>query len=164
MREDGTNEFDEGSWVYLSLSRSEDEGEDELRQGVIAALEENGWPAVTWSPPPSGEALASHFFEGMAHAVEHADAVVVLLGGSSTLVDAELAFAYRHRRPVVALQLSGGEKCASGVRTMLRRYERARTVECGDAAECVSGLRSMLADPSFGEMVDEATWEIDGNA
>lgn len=164
MREDGNHELDEGSWVYLSLSRAEGEGDDELRQGVIAAIEENGWPAVTWMPSGSGEAFASQFFEGMAHAVEYADAVVVLLGGSSAFVDAELAFAYRHRRPVVALQFSDSEKCASNVRTMLRRYERARTIECGDAAECISGLRSMLADPSFGEMVNEATEEIDGNA
>ncbi len=90
----------------------------------------------------------------MGHAVEHADMVIVLVNGSSTITDAELAFAYRHRRPVVALEISDGEPCSSDVRAMLRGYDRVLTVECRDAAECVVGLRDALSSAVFAAMVD----------
>lgn len=150
--------------MYLSLRHSVQDEDCELSKEVTAALEESGWATVTWSPIQRRHALTSRFFEGMAHAVEHADAVVVLVDGSPAFVDAELAFAYRHRRPVIAMRIRDRESAASPMGEMLPDYERALTIECVDTAECVAALRAVLADPAFGAMVDEAAKEIGTHA
>jgi hypothetical protein len=154
-REDEIQELDEGSWVYLSLQQAYREQNESLLGDVIDACEKSGWPAVTWSPPQREENLTARFFEGMDHAVEHAEMVVVLVNGSSSITDAELAFAYRHRRPVVALEIRDGDPCSSEVRKMLHGYDFVFTIEGGSAADCIAGLRDALADPSFAAMVDQ---------
>ncbi len=155
MRENEVHELDESSWVYLSVQHAQrDEG---FLSNVIEACEESGWPAVTWSPPQREEKLTARFFEGVDHAVEHADVVIVIVNGSSTITDAELAFAYRHRRPVLALAIGDGDPSSSEVRLMLRGYDRALTIECGDAAECAAGLRNALTSPAFAAMIDDET-------
>ena len=148
--------------MYLSLWDRDKRAGRDLHERVIEACESSGWPAVSWSPPAHKENVidSSRFFEGMSHAVEHADVVVVLMNHRSAMTDAELAFAYSHNRPVVGLSLCDGEEIgASEVQAMLRRYARARVVECESVDACVSGLREVLADPKFTATIREAAGE-----
>jgi Ni,Fe-hydrogenase maturation factor len=75
------------------------------------------------------------------------------------MADAELAFAYRHNKPVIALQIQQGDAVGSDLRAMLQRYDRAFIVECADADGCVGGLREAFDDPRFTEIVNEAAGE-----
>jgi hypothetical protein len=161
LAEGEIHEFDEGSWVYLGLLDSGRGIDRDLHRGVIETCESSGWPAVSWSPAQHAQSPAdsARFFEGMNHAVAHADVVVVLVNGSSTMTDAELAFAYRHRRPVIALRMENEDTPASEVRAMLDRYDRALTIDCADMEECLVGLRKALVDPSFGAIIREAAGE-----
>lgn len=156
-------DLNEGSWVYLSLRSADKRIDRALHRQVIEACEASGWPAVSWSPTPHrGNVFDSgRFFEGMSHAVEHADAMVVLLDSPSALTDVELAFAYTHNRPVIALRIGDPER-RSEVQAMLRRHDRARVIDCADMDECVAVLRSALSDPEFGEMVRMAASEQAG--
>jgi nucleoside 2-deoxyribosyltransferase len=95
----------------------------------------------------------------MSHAVERADAVVVLMSSRSAMTDVELAFAYRHNRPVVGLRLRDQEP-NSEIQAMLQRYGRARVVDCADIEDCVAALRSALSDAQFGATIREAAGEI----
>ncbi|HEX7293054.1 MAG TPA: hypothetical protein VF259_00790, partial [Solirubrobacterales bacterium] len=143
---DEAHELDEGSWAYLSLWGLE---QRDLHRHIVDACEASGWPAVSWSPVAhEGNVTDSaRFFEGMGHAVEHADVVIALVDTSSAMTDAELAFAYRHNRPVIGLRVGGREEKPSPVQAMLRRYGRGRLIDCADIDECSAGLRDALADP-----------------
>lgn len=153
-------ELDEGSWVYLSLGDL-DGSDRELSRHVIETCESNGWSAVTSAPPPDEDRLAdsAHFFEGMSHAVEHADVVIVSVNRPSAMADVELAFAYRHRKPVIVLRNQRAEAVVSDVRDMARRYDRAFIVDCVDAEGCVGGLRDAFDDPRFAEIISDAARE-----
>jgi len=155
-----TLELDEGSWVYLGLGDSDD-GDHALSRRVIETCASNGWPAVTWSPPrhENSPADLARFFEGMSHAVEHADVVIVSVNGPSTIADAELAFAFRYNKPVIALRIHQGDTVASEVRAMLRRYSRAFIVDCADTEGCIGGLREAFGDPRFAAVISDAAGE-----
>ena len=161
---DEIRDLDEGSWIYLSLGEADLRARPNLHQQVTKACESSGWPTVSWSPPPHAGHDVRRFFEGMDHAVEHADVVIVLMNGDSSVADAELAFAYKHRRPVIGLSFVGESSQASTVRAMLHSYERARLVECGDVDGCAAGLREALTDRSFGVTIHEAASEGVGHA
>lgn len=157
-RENEFQELDESSWIYLSLWSGEQRLKNELHEQVVAACESNGWPAVSWSlPAHRGSPLDSaRYFEGMCHAVEHADVVIAFVNGRSAMTDAELAFAYRHNRPVVGLRV-GSPDGESAVQAMLEGYGRAWLVEAPDVEGCMAGLRQALADPALAAIVrDEA--------
>lgn len=158
---DEVHDLDEGSWVYLSLRGGERRTERDLHQRVIAACEASGWPAVSWSPPAHERNVidSSRYFEGMSHAVEHADVVIAVVDSPSAMTDAELAFAYRHNRPVIGLRFGGQEAEASAVQAMLQRYGRARLIDCADVDDCATGLREALADPAFAATIREAAGE-----
>lgn len=150
--------LDEGSWVYLCTSVDQIEAKRHLYQRVIEACEESGWPAVSWSSPArTKETDPGRFFQGVRHAVEHADVVVAFIDEEGDLADIELALAYSHRRPVVGVNLSG--KPPSSIGAMLSGYERARFVNCSSADECFTGLRKILADPDFSETIRRAAGE-----
>jgi nucleoside 2-deoxyribosyltransferase len=157
---DGMLELDEGSWVYLSFGDS-NPGDRALSRRVIETCESSGWPAVTRSPTQheNSPADSARFFEGMSHAVEHADVVIVSVSGPSAMADAELAFAYRYKKPVIALRMQGGDAVVSDVRAMLRRYGRAFVVDYADAEGCVGGLREAFDDPRFAEIIGDAAGE-----
>jgi nucleoside 2-deoxyribosyltransferase len=161
LNADEVHEFDEGSWVYLSSQDAMHGRRRDLQRGLIDTCAENGWSAVSWSPSQHSHSPtdSSRFFDGMSHAVEHADVVVVLLNGSSTMTDAELVFAYRHRRPVIALRIEDEESIRSEVREMLSGYDRALIVGCSDTEGCLVALRKALADPSFAAIIREAASE-----
>jgi DNA-binding NarL/FixJ family response regulator len=152
-------DLDEGSWIYLSLGEADLRVRPGLREQVIEVCESSGWPAVSWSPPLHREHDVSRFFEGMDHAVEHADVVIVLLEGDSAVADAELASALKHRRPVIGLSFAAGSFRRSAVQASLSTYARGRVVECADVDDCVSGLREALTDRSFGVTIHEAASE-----
>jgi len=161
LRTDEVHDLDEGSWLYLSLGGTAHPREhDDLRRRVIDACEKSGWPAVSWSPVPhEGNVIDSaRFFDGMSHAVEHADAVVVLLNAPSPLTDVELAFAYSHNRPIVGLRI-GDRDSSSAVQAMLRRHGRAYVLDCTDVDECIDSLHKALADPHFAETIRQAAGE-----
>jgi nucleoside 2-deoxyribosyltransferase len=153
-------ELDEGSWAYLSLGDSDGDNRA-LSRRVIETCESNGWPAVSWSLPrhENGPADSARFFEGMSHAVEHADVVIVSVDEPSAMTDAELAFAYRYNKPVIALRIQREDPIVSGVQAMLRRYDRAFLVDCVDADGCVGGLREAFGDPRFAEIIGDAAGE-----
>jgi hypothetical protein len=95
--------FDGASWVYLISSSPGMTGEDPVRNSVVAACEEGGWPVVSRPWEGTAQQLDSdHLFEDVRHAVEHADCVIALLGQTGESSDAELAIAYSHRRPIIA--------------------------------------------------------------
>ncbi|HEX5610319.1 MAG TPA: hypothetical protein VFX45_09535 [Solirubrobacterales bacterium] len=149
---------DEGSWIYLCASGAELDAERSLVERVVEACEKSGWSAVSWSPAPSkAEMDPGRFFQGVGHAVGHADVVIALIDGESDLANAELALAYSHRRPIVGVRLSTGS--ASPLQSWLAGYERARTIDCSDPDECFHGLREVLADPDFAETVRQAAGE-----
>lgn len=154
-----THGLHEGSWVYLSLGDPDRQSRLDLRQRVIEACESSGWPAVSWSTAPNRGHDPERHAEGMSHAVEHADVVVVLMDSDSVVTDAELAFAYKHRRPVIGLSLASVVPQSSPVRAMLATYERARMVDCADIAECATSLREALSDPGFIGAIHEETEE-----
>lgn len=156
---DEIRDLDEGSWVYLSLGEADPPARPDLHREVIKACESSGWPTVSWSPSPHRGPDVRRFFEGMDHAVEHADVVVVLMDGDSAVADAELAFAYKHRRPVIGLSFAGETPQSSAVRAMLHSYERAHLVECVDVDGCAAGLREALTDQGFGVTIHEAASE-----
>jgi len=150
--------LDDSSWVYLSLWNLERHTGSEVQRRVVEACEASGWPAVSWSPPAHDGNVtdSARYFEGMAHAVEHADLVVAWVDGPSAMTDAELAFAYSHHRPVVGLRVSSEEMGISAVQAMLRRYKRAWLVDAPDVEGCLAGLREALGDPEFRGMVHDA--------
>lgn len=152
-------DLDEGSWVYLSLGAADLRARPDLREQVVKACESSGWPAVSWSPSPRKGHDVSRFFEGIDHAVEHADVVIVLMEGDSAVADAELASALKHRRPVIGLSFAAENLQTSAIRGTLNSYERARVVECADVNDCVSGLREALTDRGFGVTIHEAASE-----
>lgn len=145
----------EGAWAYLSLGGLE----GDRRRLLVEACEASGWPAVSRSPAPDRD--PERFFEGMSHAVQHADVVVVLMDGESRLTDAELALAFVHRRPVIGLSCAGGASESSAVRTMLRDYRRARVLDRDDLEACATGLREALADPDFTATINRSVAEAD---
>lgn len=141
---------DEGSWAYLIAPGSDEEGVDPLRDRVVDACEASGWPTVTRSlaeirhGPDPGD-----FFEDLRHAVEHADLVVALLGDAESSLDAELAMAYGHRRPIVGIRLAGDDPSSSELQAMLESYERAHLIACDDVDDCASDLRDLFSDSDF---------------
>jgi hypothetical protein len=159
-QESEANAIDEGAWIYLIAPANGSSAEDSLRERIVQACEAGGWSAISWPqagvyrPPDPG-----HLFEGVRHAVEHADCVVVLLGGSAETTDAELALAYSHRRPIIGVRSSDGSSSDSGVQAMLGDYERARMITCGDADECAGELRAIFRDPEFAATIRRAAGE-----
>lgn len=158
VRENEVHELDESSWIYLSLWGSGQLMERDLHQQVVGVCEASGWPAISWSPPAhTGNVTDSaRYFEGIGHAVEHADFVVAFINGRSAMTDVELAFAYRHNRPVVGLRVGDQNEEISAVQGMLRRYGRARLIDAADIDGCVAALRDALADPGFAVMIQDA--------
>ncbi|MGH2940125.1 MAG: hypothetical protein ACRDPE_18610 [Solirubrobacterales bacterium] len=154
---DAVMEFDDGSWVYLGI----DEADRSLRQALFDACHANGWPAV------SGRSLgvlsesgnSGEVFEGIAHAVEHADVVIVALDGSSGIVDAELAFAYRHNRPIIAVISAGAQVESSPIRSMLRGYGRSFVVERDESDSWLAELRMTFGSSVFAQAVQDAAGE-----
>jgi hypothetical protein len=153
-----TGEFealDESAWVYLSGASAERTGAG-LRDKVVEACEASGWLTVSCA---GDERTAGkmrdpgRFFTGVSHAVEHADVVVTMIGDSTEMSDAELAMAYSHRRPVVAIRMSGESSEGSKIQAMLEGYERGRVLACESVEECADGLRAILADPEFAQLV-----------
>jgi hypothetical protein len=157
---DGAHDLDEGSWVYLSLGGDAQRTQTDLYRRVSEACEKSGWPAVSWSPKPQEMNVASsaRYFEGMSHAVEHADAVVVLMDSPSAMTDIELAFAYSHNRPVVGLRI-GRQDPGAEIQLMLQRHARGRVIDCADIDDCLIALRKALSDPQFAETIREAASE-----
>jgi diketogulonate reductase-like aldo/keto reductase len=156
--------LDEGSWVYL-IGSADDQGATRSLHGpLIEACEASGWTALSWSPPGTAarEADPGRFFEGVRHAVEHADVVIALMGKGTETADAELALAYSHRRPIIGLQMSSEESRTSGIQDMLSSYERARVITYENANECVSKLQATFSDPSFAETIRRAAGEHAG--
>lgn len=160
------HDLHEGSWVYLSLREGDDQVLRELRESLIEACHASGWPAISWSRPTRPEHDPDHarFFEGMSDAVAQADLLVTLIDDSSTIGDAELAFAYRYRRPVVGIKITGGEGDPSEVRALLPGYGRGRIVECEGVGDCAEALRSTLSDGDFLATIHEASVEQALNA
>jgi nucleoside 2-deoxyribosyltransferase len=158
---DDVHDLDEGSWIYLSLREVDIRMGRDLRSRIVEVCESSGWPAVSWMPPAhKGNVTdSSRFFEGMSHAVEHADVVVVLMNRRSTMTDAELAFAYRHNRPVVGLRVVSEESDDSEVQAMLQRYARARLIDGEDLDACIAGLSEVLTDPEFALTIRKAAGE-----
>jgi len=151
---------DEGAWIYLIASAARRSAGDPLRERVVQTCEAGGWPAISW--PPAGADRASdpgHFFEGVSHAVEHADCVVALLGSEAEATDVELALAYSHRRPIIGMCISGESSPASEVQAMLENYERARMIACDDADQCAAELQAVLSDPGFAATIRRAAGE-----
>jgi hypothetical protein len=150
--------LDEGSWVYLCASVGQGGGERHLQRRVIEACEESGWLAICWSSSARAkEADPGRFFQGVSHAVGHADVVVAFIDEGEDLADIELALAFSHRRPIVGVNLA--ENLPSNIQAMLNGYERARVVNCSSADECFTGLRETLADPDFSETIRLAAGE-----
>ncbi len=160
------HDLDEGSWIYLSLSEADDPDSRSLRQSLVEACHKSGWPAISWSMPtrPEHDLDRSRFFGGMSDAVAHADLVVTLVDDRSTLGDAELAFAYRHRRPVVGIRFTGAGPDPSEVRAMLTDYGRGRIVDCESVDDCAEALRTALTDREFATIIHEASMEQAGDA
>lgn len=151
---------DEGSWIYLIASATDRNTGDSLHDRVVETCEAGGWPAVSWPPadadrPPD----PGHLFEGVRHAVEHADCVVALLGDAAGRRDAELALAYSHRRPIVGMRSSDDSLPTSEIQAMLATYERARVIVCDDADQCATELRAVLEDPEFAATIRQAVGE-----
>lgn len=151
---------DEGSWAYLIAPAEGSKSADRLRAGVVDACEASGWPTVTRSlsgarhGPDPGD-----FFEDLRHAVEHADVVVALLGDAESSLDAELAMAYGHRRPIVGIRLASDDPSSSELQAMLERYERAHVIACDNVDECASGLHDLFSDSGFALTVRAAGGE-----
>ena len=152
---------DEGFWAYLIGPLDGHEDAAPLRERMVEVCEASGWPAISWSPAESGVTDPGHFFEGVRHAVEHADFVVALLGSTEGWADGELAMAYGHRRPIVGICLSDEDSSIAKARTTLESYELARVISCDDVDECAAGLRDVLADPDFAATVHTAAREIE---
>jgi hypothetical protein len=151
---------DEGAWIYLIGSTPDSSGAGSLRQQVIQACEEGGWPAVSLPLPGAGHPPdPGDLFEGVRHAVGHADCVVALLGEAAETTDAELALAYSHRRPIVGMRGSGDGPADSEMQAMLTSYERARVIVCDDVGECAAELRAVLDDPEFAATIRLAAGE-----
>lgn len=153
-----TTVIDEGAWIYL-IGAPRGDGEA-LPDRLVETCEENGWPIVSGrevGEDPTGD--PGRLFEGISHAVEHADCVVALLGSSAELADAELALAYSHRRPIVGMCAIDEKRPASEVEAMLEGYERARLIACGSSAECAAELAAVLGDPEFAATIRHAAAE-----
>jgi hypothetical protein len=155
---------DEGSWAYLIAPGGGEEGADPLRDRVAETCEAGGWPMVRRSPAEAGDTEdPGDFFEGVRHAVENADVVVALLGGGGAALDAELALAYGHRRPIVGVRLGHEASYSSAVQAMLERYERARVVTGEDPDGCAARLRDLFSDSDFALTVRAAGGERVGH-
>lgn len=150
------SEVDESSWVYLSGAATSGPGVQEFRERVVEACEASGWLTVSCSAEErvGRGSDPSRFFESMRHAVEHADLVVSFIGDNAEMLDAELAMAYSHGRPVIGIRIGGSED--SGIQMMLGEYERARVITCANAEECAEDLRATFADPVFAETIRRA--------
>lgn len=157
--------LDEGSWAYLIGSEGDRETTGLLRDRVVEACEESGWPAVSGSSAGGKDRMdPGLFFEGVRHSVGNADFVIALLGAAGGAADGELAMAYGHRRPVVGIQLAGEGSSVSETEAMLDDYERARVIACDDLDECAAGLREILSDPDFAATIHIAAGERAGDA
>jgi hypothetical protein len=152
---------DDASWVYLSHSAESEGVETPLRDCVVDFCETSGWHAVSWSQKERAgrRAEPGRFFEGLRHAVEHADVFVAFIGDATEMTDAELVLAYSYRRPIVGVCVSAKDSGGSDVQAMLRSYERARMIVLADVDECVSDLRATFADPAFAEVIRLAAGE-----
>lgn len=156
----GTEALDEGAWIYLVGHVAERSGEDPLRACIAEICEARGWSTVGRPlADKTGSRDPGHLFEGIRHAVEHSDCVIALLGDSAEAVDAELALAYSHRRPIVGIRISGAGDPASGIQAMIEDYERARVVACDDLDDCATGLNTILDDPEFAATMHRAAGE-----
>lgn len=153
--------LDEGAWIYMISPSARRPGDDAVRERIVETCEAGGWPTVSWSPTDAERSSGDPgpLFEGIRHAVEHADCVVALLGGTGETADAELALAYSHRRPIIGMRLSGDEFAASPVEAMLERYERARVISCDDAEGCATALHAVFSDPEFTATIHQAASE-----
>lgn len=157
--------LDEGAWAHLIGSESDREAVDLLRDRVVEACEESGWPAVRGSAVAGRRHMdPGPFFEGVSHSVANADFVIALLGTAGGAADGELAMAYGYRRPVVGIQLAGESSSVSETEAMLDDYERARVIACEDLDECAAGLREILSDPDFAATIHIAAGERAGDA
>lgn len=151
---------DEGSWAYLIAPGAGMRDADRLRDRVVDACEASGWPIVTRSLSEAQDASdPGDFFEDLRHAVEHADVVVALLGCPEGSLDAELAMAYGHRRPIVGVRLTGDDSSNSELQAMLERYERAHVIACDDVDDCASDLRDLFSNSDFALTVRAAGGE-----
>lgn len=160
----GEGAVDEGAWVYLISKAPERNAPNPLHDRVVEACEAGGWPAVAWPSPAADDGDPGHLFEGVSHAVEHADCVVALIGDAGETADAELALAYSHRRPIVGLRLSRVDSSASAFEEMLGGYERSRVIACDSAEECAVRLRATFSDPDFADTIRTAAGEYADDA
>lgn len=150
-------EVDEGSWVYLSIASGGDRSQQVMFEQVTEACAKSGWMTVSHQVSErAGRASdPGRFFAGVSHAIQHADAVVALIGARTDISDAELTLAYSHCRPVIGMRVEGAAM-DSEPRMLLAGYERGRVLSCSSAADCAAALRETLSDPTFVEIVREA--------
>jgi len=150
-------EVDEASWIYLSIGAVGESAADFVVEELKEACASSGWTAVSHPPLGQGSKVADpgQYFASVSHAVEHADAVVAMIGGKDDMADAELTLAFSHGRPVVGVQI-GEASLDTKARMLLSDYERARIVTCTTPSECAVSLRETLSDPAFVETIRQS--------
>jgi hypothetical protein len=150
-------EADEASWIYVSGPRGVTAADD-LYDLLTAACVETGWHVYRPSQQAEPSGLTGDLFERVQHAVGHAEAFVAHIGTESPSLGAELALARARRRPIVGVLLAG-DSPPDLICSLVADYERGRIVECETAQECREGVRQVLMDPGFADVVRAAVAE-----
>jgi hypothetical protein len=131
----------EGAWVYVSLPPGE-----RLEDGVHETCRRHGWPVLTAGDERS---------ELRLQALRLADACVVHVSSASPDAEAELAFALREGRPVIALW-SATEARAPLVEDVLRTHPAVHQLRCDNVERCLDALDRVLGDPVWQQQVARA--------
>jgi hypothetical protein len=160
-------EAHEGAWAYVSgPTRCAESPEGiALYDGLAAAAEASGWQAYrtyrTTSAPVRDDPVP--LVERLRYALDHADVCIFYVGRPSSGVGAELALAYARARPVIAVSLRDDDPSAL-ISSLLGTYSRARVVVGDTPQACAAEVERVLADPTFAEIVREATAESHDDA
>jgi hypothetical protein len=155
-------ESHEGEWLYVSGPSQGWGVEDPVRlyEQIASECESLGWHVVRpYREVDNVRADAEiPLVERLDQAVEHAAACILYVGRASSGVGAEAAFAYRSRRPILALQLEG-DSPSPVLLSLLSSYDRARILTCRSVQDCAERVRETLRTEDFSKLICAAAAE-----
>jgi hypothetical protein len=142
-------EIDESTWVYLGAHHAQErvQADRPFAQMLAEACERSGFAVF----PSGADAGPDRWVE----ALRHADLCVIDVGARSALSGAELAMAYCCGRPLLALRLRN-EQPPGGLADIIGRHPAAREIIFDDAADCLTQLDRVLADPAWQRLLRDA--------
>lgn len=155
------DESNEGPWAYISgpIDVGDPQREANLYDRLADTCAAAGWHVYCSYRDEERNEEEAPLVARLRHALGHADLCVLYVGRPSSRVGAELAWAYEHGRPVIAVHLRE-EEPSHLLASLLSDYSRARTVTCTDLDDCMKRVRDVLRDTEWERIIRASAAEL----